>query len=38
VCETASYALGANFCNPARYTNRDFGLWLQAVGAHYCAD
>lgn len=38
VCETAAYALGANFCNPARYAGRDFGLWLQAVGAHYCAD
>ncbi|MEO9236165.1 MAG: hypothetical protein ABI421_22685 [Polyangiaceae bacterium] len=38
LCENAAFALGANFCNPARYTNRDFGLWLQAVGAHYCAD
>ncbi len=38
VCQNGSFAAGGQFCNPARYTGRDFGLWLQGVGAHYCAD
>lgn len=38
LCALGGFGSGGSVCNPNGYTNRDFGLWLQGVGAHYCAD
>ncbi|MEO8876634.1 MAG: hypothetical protein ABI461_13670 [Polyangiaceae bacterium] len=38
LCALAGFGGGGAVCNPTGYTNRDYGLWLQGVGAHYCAD
>jgi hypothetical protein len=33
---TSGLPTSGQFCDPSGYS--DFGAWLQAVGAHYCAE